>query len=224
MALWSPINAARSPDLQSFQDGSWHYLAVWLGDPPQLLNARVSTSGTTLQVPISSSCTGDGSSGDNVRLPDYGRHDWHSYRYSAQEIPEDGRNAGVHYLPPSSQTWISISGCSRGSDILRGVLWTAVTQLYDVCAGMNKVRVPVEQTYGVAHIGMRAIATSWDGRQDYWWALMTQPMLSLFQSLPILSYGVLQRAPAFMYTYSAGATYRMPCHYHEYIGCVMSSC
>lgn len=211
MALWAPMNSAKSSALQSFEDGDWHYLAVWLGNPPQLLNARVSTSGTTLQVPISASCTDDGSSGENVRLPDYGRHDWHSPRYSAQEIQEDGRNAGVHYLPPSSETWKSTSGCSQGSDILRGVLWTAMPHLYDVWSAMEQIRVPVEQTYGITHIGMKAIAANWRGRQDHWWALITQPMLSLFQSLPILSYGVAQRAPAFMYTYSAGAVYRMLC-------------
>ena len=50
------MTAGTSLDLRNAEDGDWYTLPIWLGDPPQLLNALVSTNGTTLQVPIPQSC------------------------------------------------------------------------------------------------------------------------------------------------------------------------
>lgn len=204
---------AVSSQYHGTEDGNWPTLAVWLGDPPQLLNAYVSTSGTKLRVPIDSSCHENA----NVRLPDYGRNEWHHPRYYSGDLPEAGQYARVQYIAQKSMTWESSVRCSKGSDILRGVLWRPQAQMDDVWLPMEQARVPVEETDGIASIGMRAIAATWNGKQDYWWTLITQPMTSLLQSLPILFPGIELQDAGFMYTYTLGAVYSMLCPIHLHI-------
>ncbi|OQO07180.1 hypothetical protein B0A48_07749 [Cryoendolithus antarcticus] len=228
MAVWCRTEKleglkARDKDNLAY-GGKWAMHVVWVGNPPQQLNALVSTSGTKLQLPITPACYGDGSFNATIVLPH--RRPPGGIVSSLRDTEQSPHDAADFYTPQGSHTWQPSLECSQGSDILSYVLWYEHEFLNGVYRTLWHLRAPLERlsrSYNapdaadrnrVASIGLRALATTWHGRPDYWWALMIQSRASLFQSLPYLDiptrysqFGPYDREAGLAYVYTAGRWY-----------------
>lgn len=207
-------------------DGNWSTYGVWLGDPPQLFHALVSTSGTALKIPISPLCHGDGAFEGNASDDTSLRKRLLEWKLNLRDTMPDPRDATEYFVPQHSRTWQSTSGCSRGTDTVIAVMYEEVPRMVEVYQPTPEMRIPVERLdvppsaayrSQIAFIGLGAVATYWNGERDYWWAVLIQSKASLFQSIPFLDFsdtlGRYQPVSGVhdtpIYTYTAGAWYRM---------------
>jgi hypothetical protein len=173
---------------EALPDGNWSTLSLRIGNPPQLLNALVSTTGTTLKVPFHSAKPSQ----------------------SAHRVGTE-RNHTTHFQPSRSMTWKAISGAgfgkgmdaidddseeSKNSEYYKGDWRVVVEEL--VSDGIERLASP-------AFLGVRAISSMWRGQSSFYWLYgpdFTPHFGSLLQSFP------LHNTLALAYGYTAGAWYR----------------
>ncbi|CAK4030215.1 Hypothetical predicted protein [Lecanosticta acicola] len=204
MAVWASHEAA-SPWPGTF-DGNWSTWGITLGRPAQKLWALHSSSGTTIQLPVSPSC----SETDLVFTP--------TYSLSEPVQPPTILKA---FDANSSETWEAGSRCGQGTDLLSDVFQEGhVSSRERYFRPALTFRAPLERlntTYvegpyeTPAFIGAGAIANTWDGQRDYVWDILRRVPKSLFQMIPFLRFQtfLLGRRLPVNYAYTAGAWYRM---------------